>query len=114
MNVKGAVNCSTEMTFENGGNFTTADGIVWRLPVGQNGNFNRGGNNVNQIIQVDVNSRSGRNSFEGNGCTIPDRFNIFVDRYGRLTVPANGIEQEYLTRTNTNTSYADIRNGVIR
>lgn len=110
MNVRGNINCNRARTLDQGGNFQSSDGIVWVLPIN---NFNSGNANSRQSIQVDVNGNSGRNCFEGNGCTIPDRFTIFVDRYGRLTVP-DGIEQEYLTRTTTNTSYQDIINGAIR
>ena len=112
MNVKGNVVCNAARTLAQGGNFTTADGIIWSVPVN---NFNRGGANVNQTIQVDVNGISGKNCFEGAAnCRIPDRFTIFVDRYGKLTVPANGIEQEYLTRTKTNKSYGRIRDEMAR
>ena len=109
MNIRGNVNCNQAIDLNAGGNFQSADGIIWSMPIG---NFNRGGVNAPQTISVDVTGQSGQNCFEGNGCATPDRFNIFVDRYGRITVPqAPHIEQEYLTRTTTNMSYSDIRKG---
>ena len=111
MNIRGQVTCNAARTLDQGGNFETADGIIWSIPITD---FNRGGANVNAEVQVDVSGRSGRNCFEGGNCTIPDRFRILVDRYGRITVPQNGIEQEYLTRSTTNVSYSDIRKGYRR
>ena len=107
MNVRGNVFCDGDHRGLNiGGSFTTADGIVWSLPFT---NFNRGGANQNVDIYIDVNGASGRNCFEGANCSIPDRFTIRVDRYGRITVPQDGIEQEYLTRSETNKSYYQLR-----
>lgn len=113
MNIRGNINCGETVSLDNGGNFQSADGIVWSMPIG---NFNRGSevNQSFQNIQIDVNGTAGRNCFEGAGCTIPDRFTIQVNRLGRITVPANGIEQEYLTRSATNMSYRDIVNGARR
>lgn len=102
MNIKGNINCDKQVSLDKGGNFTTADGIVWSMP---NSDFSKAG-----TVQIDVNGTSGRNCSESDAkCTIPDRFKIDVDKYGRLTVPADGIEQEYLTRSTTNVSYADIK-----
>ena len=111
MNVKGNITCDRAISLNDGGNFTTADGIIWSLPIN---NFNQGNDNSTQNIQVDVNGIGGRNCFEGNGCAIPDRFTIMIDRFGRLTVPQNGIEQEYLTRSSTNVSYSNIKKGIRR
>ena len=108
MNIRGNVNCDIEIGLDAGGNFQSADGIIWSMPVGD---FNRGADNIPQTISVDVNGVGGQNCFEGGGCATPDRFRIFVDRFGRITTPPDGIEQIYLSRTNTNMSYSDLRKG---
>lgn len=111
MNTRGNVNCNATVSLNNGGNFQTADGIIWSMPVN---NFNSGSSVASSVqnIQIDVNGNSGHNCFEGGSCQIPDRFTIQVNRLGRITVPANGIEQEYLTRSETNMTYRDIKRGI--
>ena len=107
--------CRDRVGLDAGGNFTTADGVVWSMP---HGTFGRGGNEANgfEDIYVDVN---GINPGLPN-CTRdvdtpmttcpngvgPDRFVIRVRRHGQIQIPSR-IGQLYATSTRVNTPYAE-------
>ena len=103
MNLRGASDCTAARSVADGGNFTTADGIVWSLPITT---FN-GADDARYDILVDVNGlRKGTNRTEFGGTQgAPDRFTISIDKFGRIYVPENGIEQDYLTSNDTTRTY---------
>ena len=110
MNITTDVNCDATLatTFTSGskpltsGTFVTADGMVWVLP---KSNFA-----TQQTIYIDVNGDKGDNCFPGACGTDeePDRFQINVDKYGKITVPA-GIQQKYLSTSSVSKSYSELK-----
>ena len=120
MNIKDSVNCDKNIKYTNSmykgsrpsGHFTTADGMVWILPISS---FPGAGN---QSMYIDVNGEKGPNCFSehatntinanyrcsnGNG---PDRFEIQLDKYGKLTVP-DKVSRIYLRRNDTSKNYKE-------
>lgn len=117
MNVKDNISCDPNIDLASSmqkgkapsGHFTTADGMVWLMPIS---NFSN-----KQSIYIDVNGEKGPNCFseyayqmpseyrcdEGNG---PDRFEINVDKYGKLEVP-DKVSRIYLRRNDTSKNYKD-------
>ena len=120
MNVQGAVQCENPTDgFADGqppvGNFTSTDGMVWIVPIGDFASGiapNGDGTNIAQTIWVDVNGNKGSNCSSGNNnCDRPDRFPIAVDRWGRIYVE-DEITRLYLqTADNTKTHAEIMRNG---
>ena len=111
MNVKGDINCVNGLSFTDGqapgnGSFTTADGVVWILPFGD---FSRGGAmDAKESIYVDVNGDSASNCFPGANCKKPDRFEIKIDRWGKLYID-DDTTRKYLSLTNVTKSYNEIK-----
>ena len=115
MNVKGEVHCDSSINKNNtfvdytapgSGHFTTNDDIVWVLPIN---NFGSGSNNSKQSIYVDVNGEKPGNCFATNSsCRKPDRFEIKVDRFGKIFVE-DSTTRKYLSMTDTTKSYMDMR-----
>ena len=114
LNTRGAVNCDAATSFSYRqapeGNFETADGIVWSVPVG---NFASGtaptgdGSNIAQEIVVDVNGRKRPNCFPGNrNCNNPDRYRMSVDRWGKIYVPDS--TRVMLTASDMTKTYAQL------
>ena len=105
MNVQGDYNCSNSATLDNGGTFTTVDGMTWVLPLstfeGDAGNW--------QVIHVDVNGpNEGQNCSHGaSGCTKPDRFSFRVRYDGKMLVTEGSLEQYYLSNTDIKKDYQD-------
>lgn len=86
-------------------NFITPDGIAWGLP---HSDFNAGSNDSKTAIVVDVNGiNKGDNCFEGKNCKNPDRFVMFVDRWGKTWVEGD-VEKLYLNTTGSTKSYKDL------
>lgn len=119
MNLRGADHCEDGITladtFPAGsapgtGHFTTADYVVWFLPIND---FDRdGADDTRQSIYVDVNGDKPDNCFEtDSNCNKPDRFEIQLDRYGRLFVP-EGVGRRYLSDTNTTKTYDELKDAV--
>ena len=103
-------NCTQRVSLNDGGNFTTTDGIIWSMPVSD---FSAGP----ESIFVDV-TGSGRNcgdieDVNNDTCGAnkqnipPDRFEIRVSRDGQITVP-NEIAREYLSSPKTNKTFSCI------
>ena len=102
--------CDARVSLNNGGNFSTPDGIIWSMPVG---NFAGG----SEDIYIDVNG-TGKGSncaprdlaINGNGMracargTAPDRFVIRIDRFGAISMPS-ALERLYSTSTQINKTY---------
>ena len=76
-----------------GGNFRTADGIVWSFPVR---------NTTDELmITIDTNGpkrpNCSANDVNDRNCKYPDRFNIFVkSSNGKISVRAGSMEESYL------------------
>lgn len=98
MNLASDVNCTENRSLDDG-SFTTTDGVIWLIPMT---NFNRGkaaGTDVNITtkISVDVNGTKGPNCKPtASNCSAPDRFDIKIDRYGKITVDDDKT-REYLS-----------------
>ena len=118
MNVKSAINCSetspvtSASTFPTAGaapsgtgTFTTADGVVWVLPIGSFAST-AADPSGKMSIYVDVNGDKPGNCFENANCKIPDRFEIQVDRWGRIYVNSP-LAKKYLSNTDVTKSYED-------
>ena len=102
--------CTQEATFENGGHFVTADGVVWILPLTEFSDANQ-----TYEIQVDVTS-SGSNdrncTTEDNidNCNGPDRFKILVKQNGMIEVPTKDkVLRYYLKNFEYNKSFKEIK-----
>lgn len=116
MSLKTSAVCNDEKTFANKGNFTTSDGVVWRMPISDFGSgTSESGENT---IEVDVNGvGKGKDCFEGEtNCTEPDRFRILVNRWGKISLPEKSknnaykaIEKKYATEKQTNKKYKDLK-----
>ena len=117
LNVSSAnVDCSGDrsLSASKGGNFTTSDGVTWSLPYSdfENGKKEK---DSKKTIEIDVNGKDkGPNCFEkksGNKCAsgqAPDRFEIYVDRWGKISIPDDDITGKYLNETNSTASYKDL------
>jgi len=112
MNVKGDVDCTTKSKFTAGaapgnGTFTTADGVVWILPISD---FSRGGAaDAKESIYVDVNGDRPGNCFPTDAnCKLPDRFEIKLDRWGKLYIE-DEVTRKYLSNTNVTKQYIDLK-----
>ena len=112
MNVKGEIDCTAKTKFAAGkapgnGNFTTADGVVWILPISD---FSRGGaDDAKESIYVDVNGDKPGNCFPTDAdCSNPDRFEIKLDRWGKLYIE-DDVTRKYLSNTNVTKQYADLK-----
>lgn len=98
VNTMGTPSC-TEKTFTDGtastGQFTTADGITWILPIS---NFDD--NSTTYPIYIDVDGEKGQNCFYNETtCKNPDRFTVEFYQDGKMEV--NGeIEKKYLATSN--------------
>ena len=111
MNVKGNISCNASITKANtfpnnaapvgNGHFTTNDGIVWVLPIGSFAN-------AKESIYIDVNGEKGQNCFPSNSCGKPDRFEIKIDRFGKMYVEDDAT-RKYLSTTDTTKSLREIR-----
>ena len=119
MNLKGGYSCSSNLNYATSmpkgqpavsKTFTTADGMVWILPVSNFGSV--------QSIYVDVNGDKGPNCFSGYATNLntsvkcaksegPDRFEIRVNNLGKLTVP-DQVSQLYLETNKTSKTYKDL------
>ena len=115
MNIKDVdANCSAGVTAESTfvahsapgpGHFTTADSVVWVLPIGSFA----GADNGKSAITVDVNGDRPGNCFvTDENCSKPDRFTIYVDRWGKIYVD-DDLTRTYLTTTDTTKSYEDLK-----
>ena len=101
-----------------GGTFTTADNVVWLLPItnfpNSAGDDGHVADSTGQAsLYVDVNGEKPGNCFPnqvvGNGvCSKPDRFEIKVDRWGKLYID-DDVTRKYLSSSNTTKSYAVIK-----
>ena len=96
--------CSSQEDLPNG-NFITADGAAWSMPVGSMAN---GG-----IIGVDVNGpNKGNNCSDGSVGTAcgegvaPDQFGISVGKYGEVALQSD-LAREYIRSQNTSRKYAE-------
>lgn len=85
--------CDADAGFDDGGSFTTSDGIVWILPITT---FEE--ENTPQEIQIDTNGTKAPNCSFSDACPTPDRFTIKVFQDGRVMVDGE-MEIEYLNRT---------------
>lgn len=122
LNVQTGIDCSKTVTKNRGsrmtGHFTTADGIVWIMPIGD---FNRGNNVAMSSMFVDVNGDKKPNCFAKGASTYgtvsaneecademdtPDRFEIQLDRFAKLNVP-DVLSQVYLKRSDNSKSYSE-------
>jgi len=89
--------------------FTTADGIRWTLPV-----LGDTTDAINAIeVNVTANTRRNHNIDDScrasePGCVNPNIFNINFDRYGKISVPPDSIEQVYLSTHDTTKSYTEL------
>lgn len=138
MNVKGdnedAIKCESDYSTPKQketpkGTFTTIDDVVWFMPISsfrsngkdEDGNelsneeINEDNNRqATQSIYVDVNGNEGPNclaqNFDNTECGPkgPDRFQIHVDRWGKMS-PVGQISQEYLDSPNNALSYMEIK-----
>lgn len=115
MNVRGRVDCDRSYTFTAGqapeGNFTTTDGMVWALPIG---NFAAGteptgnGSNIAQSIWIDVNGdKPGNCTYTDGNCSKPDRFEIKVDRWGKIYI-TDPLTRVYLQTTDNTKTHAEL------
>lgn len=122
MNVKGETHCDSGITNAtvftpntpptanadgSAGHFTTADGVVWVLPIND---FDKGGAlDAKQTIYVDVNGEKPGNCFAGTAnCSKPDRFEIKLDRFGRLYIE-DETTRKYLSLMDTTKTYNEIK-----
>jgi len=112
------VDCEQATNFQNGnvqGNFTTTDGIVWIMPIGD---FVEG----SQYIVVDTNGQKGGNCSDADtsdatgGTTSvcedgvsPDEFAISVDKFGHIEAIGD-VAKEYIRTTRTSQSYRETVN----
>ena len=79
--------------------------MVWVLPIGD---FKKGQANSKQSIYVDVNGDRPGNCFAGTtGCKKPDRFEIKVDRWGKLYIE-DEVTRKYLSITDTTKPYDEV------
>lgn len=94
-------------TFSNGtvsdGQFTTADGVIWILPITTFTTTTGGESPVTSastgVISVDINGTEGPNCTESEACTSPDRFNLTLHHNGKLVV--NGETAKYYLKTDS-------------
>ena len=112
--------CNARVSLDNGGNFSTPDGIIWSMPVS---NFSSG----SEDIYIDINgTRKGSNcaprdlGINGNGMRAcakgkaPDRFAIRIGHFGAISMPS-ALERLYSTSTQINKKYIDfVREGQFR
>ena len=110
--------CAKRISLDEGGNFTTTDGVVWSMPSDPDGSFQK--NNNTETIYIDVNGiDNGKNCGDSitdsgiNACKEPndahDRFAIKISSDGAITVPSE-IAREYLRTQKTNKSFIEIKN----
>ncbi len=94
LNLKSDTNCS-DKTFKDGqlpdGQFTTADGMVWILPI-----TDFSSDSEYYSIYIDTNGKKGNNCFyDKDTCEKPDRFTILVRQDGKIRLDGEK-EREYM------------------
>jgi len=103
--------CNARTNINNGGNFTTPDGMVWSMPASA-GAFTGADNR--EYIVVDINGSRGDNctldNVENLGTTrcnnrqIPDQFIISVGKYGEVAATSE-LSRRYLSSNKTTRSF---------
>ncbi len=88
-------------------NFASPDGMLWGLPAGNGNNSGKLNTDYSYYIAVDVNGDKGENCFEGSSCSKPDRFVIYINRWGKTWVEGD-VEKLYLNTTGSTKSYKDL------
>jgi len=106
--------CNGTVPLSRGGNYQTADGIMWSMPTDDE--FKHG----EETISVDVNGMNPPNCGEEDRNGIervcdrdeaPDQFKIIVGRDGNIRVPS-AVARAYLSSQKTNRRYKEFRDDI--
>ena len=108
-----SVDCSARKALSAKGNFTTADGVVWSMPVSNFGStqyiaIDTNGSKINNCSTQKTETYGSAISAQCSGSKAPDQFIIKVNKFGAISVVGK-VEKEYITSNKISRSYADTK-----